>query len=148
MWELTETAQAHFPDTHAQLTVDILTTMRAELGQEAVDTVIRARERDSRASYARALTGRHRLVDRVAELARIRSDEGYMAEWTTEEDGSYVLIENHCPICAAASICQEFCRAEINVFREALGPGVRIEREEHILAGARRCAYRIWPDPT
>ena len=29
------------------------------------------------------------------------------------------------------------------VFRAALGPSVTVERAEHILAGARRCAYRI-----
>jgi hypothetical protein len=38
----------------------------------------------------------------VAELARIREEEGYMAEWNPEQDGSLFLIENHCPICAAA----------------------------------------------
>ena len=40
---------------------------------------------------------------------------------------------------------QRFCRAELDVFREALGPGAEIERTEHILAGARRCAYRVTP---
>jgi predicted ArsR family transcriptional regulator len=29
------------------------------------------------------------------------------------------------------------------VFRDVLGPEVEVERVEHILAGARRCAYRI-----
>ena len=28
-----------------------------------------------------------------------------------------------------------------------LGEDVRVEREEHILLGARRCAYRISPRP-
>lgn len=146
MWELTSAAHARFPDTHAQLTVDILSTMRAELGQAAIDTVIRARERETRMAYARALAGKDHLADRVAELARIRANEGYMAEWSAEQDGSFLLIENHCPICAAASQCQEFCRAELSVFRDALGPDARVEREEHILAGARRCAYRITPE--
>jgi predicted ArsR family transcriptional regulator len=29
------------------------------------------------------------------------------------------------------------------VFRAVLGDDVRVERSDHILAGARRCAYRI-----
>jgi len=29
------------------------------------------------------------------------------------------------------------------VFHDVLGPDVEIERIDHILAGARRCAYRI-----
>jgi len=55
----------------------------------------------------------------------------------------FLLIENHCPICAAAAACQGFCRAELEVFRDTLGADVIVERTDHILAGARRCAYRI-----
>ncbi|MGH2578525.1 MAG: MarR family transcriptional regulator, partial [Actinomycetota bacterium] len=44
-----------------------------------------------------------------------------------------------------ARACQGFCRSELEVFRDVLGPGVEVERVEHILAGARRCAYRITP---
>jgi predicted ArsR family transcriptional regulator len=68
-----------------------------------------------------------------------------MAEWRAEPDGSFLLAENHCPVCAAARICQGFCRSELSVFRSVLGPGVAVERAEHILAGARRCAYVIQP---
>lgn len=67
----------------------------------------------------------------------------FMAEYEECEDGSFVLIENHCPICAAASTCQSFCRAELTVFREVLQ--AKVERTEHILHQARRCAYRVQP---
>lgn len=147
MWHLTEAAERRFPDAHAQLTVDLIGTMRSELGQAAVDTIIAARERDTRIAYGQAMASATSLPERIATLADVRSREGYMAEWAEAADGSYLLIENHCPICAAAAICQEFCRAELNVFREVLGPDVRIEREEHIVQGARRCAYRITPEP-
>ncbi|PJI50782.1 MarR family transcriptional regulator, partial [Methylobacterium radiotolerans] len=36
-----------------------------------------------------------------------------------------------------------FCRSELELFRKVLGEGVQVDREEHILAGARRCAYRV-----
>jgi len=29
------------------------------------------------------------------------------------------------------------------IFQEALGPEIAVERREHLLTGARRCAYRI-----
>ena len=66
-----------------------------------------------------------------------------MAEVTAAPDGSFLLSENHCPICVAARACQGLCRSELALFRAVLGPGVEVERSEHILAGARRCAYRI-----
>lgn len=54
-----------------------------------------------------------------------------------------MLVENHCPICAAATACAGFCRSELETFRAVLS--AEVERSEHILAGARRCAYRITP---
>lgn len=52
---------------------------------------------------------------------------------------AFLFIENHCPICAAAQACMGFCRSRLELFRQVLGEGVRVEREEHILLGARRC---------
>jgi predicted ArsR family transcriptional regulator len=81
----------------------------------------------------------------VEALAQLRTREGYMAEWWEEADGTLVLVENHCPICAAATACQNFCRAELDVFRSVLGPHASITRSEHLLSGSRRCAYTIAP---
>jgi predicted ArsR family transcriptional regulator len=82
------------------------------------------------------------LGERVARLAEARSREGYMAEAKTE-GGGYLLVENHCSICVAATACQGFCRAELDTFREVLGPDASVERTEHIVQGDRRCAYRV-----
>jgi predicted ArsR family transcriptional regulator len=142
-WSLTPAGHARFPDRHGELTVQIIRAVRMELGQVALDRLIDVRAWEARTSYASALAGSASLAERVARLAEIRSREGYMAEWKTDGEG-YVLIENHCPICAAATECQGFCRSELELFSEALGPEVAaIERSEHIVAGDRRCVYRI-----
>lgn len=141
IWHLTPAGNARFPDTHSELTVQLLRNVRDKLGEQALELLIEAREQDTRINYKQAMVGAARLQDRVARLAAIRCREGYMAEWYEQEDGTFLLIENHCPICAAASICQGFCRAELSVFAEVLQ--AQVERSEHILSGARRCAYRI-----
>ena len=66
-----------------------------------------------------------------------------MARVERDEDGTLLLVENHCPICEAAATCQGLCAAELEVFQNVLGTSVRVERVEHIQQGARRCAYRI-----
>ncbi|HEV2066170.1 MAG TPA: metalloregulator ArsR/SmtB family transcription factor [Thermomicrobiales bacterium] len=144
-WCLTETGNARFPDTHAQLTVDLICAVRTELGDAAIDAVIAGRERDTLANYKREMAGVDDTEGRVARLAAIRTREGYMAEWSHASDGSLLLVENHCPICAAAASCQNFCRTELAIFQQVLGDDVTVERQEHILSGARRCAYRITP---
>ncbi|SIN71603.1 helix-turn-helix transcriptional regulator [Chitinophaga niabensis] len=142
IWGLTSAGHARFPDTHAELTVKILNTMRDTLGQAAIQTVIDANEKIGILKYKADLKGLTDLESKVRQLAEVRNREGYMAEYKKEDDG-YLLIENHCPICAAATVCQGFCQSELNTFKTVLGKNAHIKRVDHILAGARRCAYRI-----
>jgi predicted ArsR family transcriptional regulator len=144
-WHLTAAGHGRFPDTHAELTLRLIDAIRSELGEAALDRLIQVREAETEHTYRAAMAHTRSLSQRVALLAQLRTREGYMAEWQADE-GGFLLLENHCPICAAAAICQGFCRAELNVFRSVLGPGVTVDRIDHILAGARRCAYRVTPD--
>ena len=76
------------------------------------------------------------------------SDEGRERPVTAEVrvDGtSLVLVEHHCPICVAAATCQGLCRTELEVFQATLGEDALVEREQHLLSGDQRCAYRITP---
>ncbi|WP_186147411.1 helix-turn-helix transcriptional regulator [Burkholderia gladioli] len=144
VWRLTALGHGHFPDAHADMTVDLIRIIRGTLGEPTLDLLIRAREAETRESYARALAGVTGLEARLARLAELRDREGYFAEWARAEDGDgWLLIENHCPICAAATACQGFCRSELEIFREMLGDAASIERVEHVPAGARRCVYRV-----
>jgi predicted ArsR family transcriptional regulator len=143
-WSLTERAQVLFPDHHGELTVQLLHALQATLGDEGVERVLAERDREQRATYRRALPARG-LGAKVAALAAARSAEGYMAEAVEEDDGSWLLVEHNCPICEAAATCQGLCRSELATFRDVLGEGAEVEREEHLLSGGQRCVYRVTP---
>ena len=121
----------------------LLEGIRGVFGLEGLDRLIRARERETLAAYRRALAPLADLGERVRTLVTLRTEEGYMAEARRQPDGSWMLIANHCPICVAAKACQGFCRSELTLFRDALGESVSVARDEHSVAGARRCVYRI-----
>jgi len=142
-WRLSQKGHARFPDRHAELTLDLIRSTEAVFGAAGLDRLIRHREKASRTAYRAAVPREARVEERLDALAAQRSAEGYMAAWSRQDDGSFLFIEDHCPICAAASICQGFCRSELQIFRAVLGPDVIVERTEHVLAGARRCAYRV-----
>jgi predicted ArsR family transcriptional regulator len=143
-WSLTAAGHARFPDSHAALTVDMIEGIRRVFGPGGLDRLIADREARQHAAYDAAAAGAETLEDRIAALTAMREREGYMAEWRRDGDG-WLLVENHCPICAAAEACSGFCRSELALFRMVLGEEVVVERTDHILAGARRCAYRITP---
>jgi predicted ArsR family transcriptional regulator len=144
-WQLTPIAAELFPDRHADLTVELIGSIRAALGEEGLERVLEARGQAQLSAYRKALPdpALSSVPVRVRRLAEVRSAEGYLAEVRSEDDGSVVLVEHHCPVCDAASACQGLCRTELGLFQAALGDDVTVERIQHLLSGDQRCAYRI-----
>lgn len=139
---LTEKGLSQFPDTHADVTVQLLRSVKNLLGENALDLLINDREKTTYQRYEKALVNASSLEERLDILSGIRNEEGYMAEWK-KEGHDYFLIENHCPICAAANECQGFCRAELSNFQNLIGSAYKVERVQHILSGGQRCVYKI-----
>lgn len=148
LWKLTKAGHQFFPDSHAQVTLELIQVIRSDFGEEGLNRVIDARSSKIEQAYqARLSACGENLESRITGLAQLRSEEGYMAEVRLLPDG-WLLIENHCPICAAAELCQQFCRSELNLFEHIFAGSAKIERVDHLLAGARRCAYKISPIAT
>lgn len=143
-WSLSAAGHARFPDRHAELTRHLIDTVREVFGDAGLEQLIARREDVARTTYLDACRDLPDLASRLHKLAEMRDQEGYMAR-LEPDGGDWLLIEDHCPICVAAEACQGFCRSELEVFRDVAGPGGRLRREEHLIAGARRCVYRITP---
>ena len=77
---MTELALEGFPDTHAQLTVTLIDSIRRSLGDAALETVIAQRETETRDHYRARLAGAKTMHSKLKRLTQLRTDEGYMAE--------------------------------------------------------------------
>jgi len=144
-WRLTREADRLFPEAYAELSVALIDSVKDAFGDEGLERVLTSRCARQRMDYGKRIRQKDSLEKKLEELAKVRSEEGYMAEIRTEGEGSFLLIENHCPICAAANACQGFCATELDLFRSVLGPGISVERAEHIISGDHRCVYRVTP---
>ena len=118
---------------------------------ELLDYVVR---RDGRASAVAVLEARYDALarrlreelagatpsERMAAVAQLLSDEGYMAEGTASS-GSGTLIEHNCAVQAVAERFPEICAAEARFLAAALG--AEVDRHGHILSGCSACEYRV-----
>lgn len=143
-YSLTEKGLAEFPDAHAEVTIQLLESVKRLLGDNALDLLINDRETVVYKRYEDALKNAVTIEDKLALLSKKRSEEGYMANWK-KEDETYYLIENHCPICAAAKACQGFCRSEFKNFKQLIGDNYTMKRVEYIIENGNRCVYKIDP---
>jgi predicted ArsR family transcriptional regulator len=147
LWQATPVSSPALPDAHAEAAVELLTAARSSFGEAGLDRILGRRTRAQLARYReRSPDPGTPLELRVAALAALRTEEGYMAEWRYDGDGDedrFLLLENHCAVCAAAHACPGLCREELSLFRRLLGRNVTVERTDHLLSGAPRCGYRI-----
>jgi len=145
VYDVTDAAQDLFPTNYDGLASGLLAAIRAIGGEELVDGVFDERRRITRDRIRQRMADRLSpgapLVDRARELAVIQDEQGYLAETVVSADGVIRLVERNCAIHRVAADNGVACQAELDLFREILGPDV--QRESHIAAGDRCCTYRI-----
>jgi DeoR family transcriptional regulator, suf operon transcriptional repressor len=143
VYSVTRDGDALFPKAYGELTNELL----GFLDDEAPATVNRlfARRRDARTANALdRLATVEGLEARVDELTRILDEDGYLASWTAQPDGSFLIVEHNCAIWAVATRYGQACSSEIEFIQTVLEPA-HVERTSHMIDGDRRCAYRVTP---
>jgi predicted ArsR family transcriptional regulator len=74
-WRLTAKGHGRFPDTHGDLTVNLIGGIRLVFGEAGLDRLIAARQEAAVAAYRSALEPCSSLEDRVRTLALLRTEE-------------------------------------------------------------------------
>lgn len=140
-YHVTELGDTLFPNAYGALTNELLGYV-ADDDPGAVERLFQ-RRRDHRIAAATARLGQYdRLADRVAELARVLDDDGYLATFQEVGPDRYVIIEHNCAIAAVAKRYNQACNSELEFIRTVL-PDASVTRISHMISGDRRCAYEI-----
>lgn len=135
-------ASSLFPRAYSAITTHALEFIEEELGREAVERALRRRQSEVVYDYLDKV-GEGSLRDRVAALARVRDEEGYMAESKQTPGGTYELLEFNCPILAVAEKYGEACIVERELFERVLEADV--ETTHRVVAGNHVCRFLIRP---
>lgn len=139
VYSLTEQAEDLFPKRYHVLAARLLRGLNDGLPPEMVRSMLErvaetwAEEQEGR------LAGKE-LVSQVAEVARIRTEEGAIAEWE-EVDGGFLLKQYNCPNLAVARRHGEVCRLEEHYISRMLG--VPVTHLTSIGQGDRICSYLV-----
>jgi predicted ArsR family transcriptional regulator len=139
VYQLTDVGYDTFPRNYHLLATQLLDAARTRAGGAKVDDLFAGRMDQLIAQYEPRMRGRD-LAGRVAELAKIQEENGYMAVWE-KVDGGFVLKEQNCAIYRVACRFQEACEYEIELFRRLLDAD--IERIEHQVKGDLACTYLV-----
>jgi DeoR family suf operon transcriptional repressor len=139
-YKLTAAADALYPRAYAEITNELLTYVE-DADPELLEAIF-SRRKQARIDRALARMDGKAFPERVAELAKILDEDGYLADWSDLGDGEWLITEHNCAIFGVAMRYGQACSSEIEFIRAVLADA-RVERVAHMIAGQHQCSSKI-----
>jgi len=135
LYRLTPRADALFPTRDGEVLAELSAHLLAHGGEAELRRFFEHRAAGRLGAARRRLAGLRGRA-RLAEVARVLTEEGYMAEVA---DGSLRLA--HCPIRGIVDVTRLPCRTELAMVESLLGRKLR--RTDYLPEGGLACAYAL-----
>jgi DeoR family suf operon transcriptional repressor len=142
LYGLTPAGDALFPRTYGELTNELLEYVDDE-DPRLLERIF-ARRAQRRLDNARARTSGRPFAEKVAIIAQILDEDGYLADFVEREDGTYLISEHNCAVLSVALKYSLACSSELEFLSQAM-PEAEVERIAHRIGGAHVCAYLVRP---
>lgn len=140
LYRSTDLVETVLPKASINLSVELLKHIEEE-DPQLVSRIFK-RRRHRRVEQAQTQLVGKNLDEKIAFLAGMLDEEGYLADFEKLPDGAYRMTLHSCAIWGVASQYAEACTTELEFLREVL-PETHIERVSHKVAGAFACRYEI-----
>ncbi|MGI8690156.1 MAG: helix-turn-helix transcriptional regulator [Thermomicrobiales bacterium] len=142
IYYLTPLADNLFPRNYADLTNELLEYV--EQADPALLDQIFDKRGARRLERAQQRTAGLSFPEQVRVITELLDEDGYLAAFEAQPDGSYRIVEHNCAVMDVARKYGQACRTEIAFLRAAL-PDADVTRIAHMIAGQHVCAYEVRP---
>ncbi|MBK9203205.1 MAG: MarR family transcriptional regulator [Candidatus Obscuribacter sp.] len=139
-YKLAAKAETLFPSATANMAEDLLAAVMEQSGAQGVMDLLALRNKKRMVAIAERIEGMD-LRERVQEVTRIFSEDGYMTEWEELPDGNFLIYQRHCAVHDLANKFRQVCTMEPDLMQNILK--VKVTREKYILRGDALCAYLV-----
>ena len=140
-YSLTGTGKTAFPKSYGEIATHALNYIEKKIGKNAVESVLRERQKELIEKYSIRMKDME-FNEKVRELAKIRDEEGYIAESKKDRKGnSHTLLEYNCPIIMIAEKHWEACSIETELFEHVLD--AKVEVTHRAAKGDSICKFLI-----
>jgi predicted ArsR family transcriptional regulator len=138
VYRLTRRTHDLFPADSNQFTFELLKSAQGIYGPNAPEKLLYSVFEKKTAALKAKVKG-ETVAERAKWLARVRDNEGYMAQFTTSEEGGPQILECHSPIMNLLEQYPIIARFEQDMFEALLG--TRVRREMLRNSGLYECAF-------
>jgi len=139
LFALTDKASSHFPKRYHELANGLLSQIKQHADDRTVN-VIFAGLSDAMLAEAPRPDDASPLPARLTQAVAYLNTQGYVARWSTVDDG-FVVHTCNCPFEAVASDHGELCGLDARLISTLVGSPV--ERRTHFAEGDASCTYFV-----
>lgn len=139
VYRLSTAAEDLFPRREGELLRELAVFLLETGHHGLLAAFLEQRGRRKRDELRRRVAGR-KGAERLAEVARILSEEGFMAETGASETGPCLRL-CHCPLRDLVAVSQLPCAAEMALVEDLLGE--TLERVSFMPDGGHTCTYSL-----
>jgi predicted ArsR family transcriptional regulator len=141
VYRLTRRSQDLFATDSNEFTLDLLKSVRDIYGPNAPEKLL-YNIFEKRTATLQAKVKGDTVADRAKWLAKVRDNEGYMAQFISgEKEGQAHILECHSPVINLIDRYPLVGRLEQDMFESLLGTSIR--REETRTSGLYECAFHF-----
>lgn len=139
-YHLSEKAKSVFPSGFQTLATDMLEMVYERGGHKGVMEFLSDRNQRVVERLKSRMAGKD-LEHKVAEVAKIFSEDGYMTEWEALPDGNFIIYQRNCALHDLANQYRQICVLEPRLIETLLG--VKVTRQQYMLKNDPVCGYLV-----
>jgi DeoR family suf operon transcriptional repressor len=139
-YRLTPKAETLFPSGMTTMAFDLLDAVFEMSGPKGVMEILEKRD-ELLVKKHRARLEELDFEERIQEVVKIYSENGFMTEWQRLPDGNYFIFQQHCAIHHLATQYRQICVLEPKLIERLLG--VKVTREKFMLKDDPICGYLV-----
>jgi predicted ArsR family transcriptional regulator len=143
VYRLAEDAELLFPRREGALLRELAEFLVEDGREDLLVRFFEGRTRARRASLEDRLSGLSGDA-RLREVARVLSEDGFVAEAEADAGGARRLRLCHCPLRDLVAVSHLPCRAEMDLVEDLVGEP--LARESFMPHGGSSCTYRLAPE--
>lgn len=129
-----------FPSGFQALAGDLLDTVYEMQGHKGVMELLEKRNEKRFDRLEPRVKGKS-LPERVEEVAKIFTEDGFMTEWEKLPDGNFLIFQRHCAVHDLANQYRQMCVLEPILMEKLLER--KVSRQQYILRNDPVCGYLV-----
>ncbi|EOV9528309.1 helix-turn-helix transcriptional regulator [Bacillus cytotoxicus] len=142
LYGLSKKGEDTFPKEYKQFAIDMLKDLASSGNEELLRQILKARTNRMKEHLQKRVNGKGNLAYKLQEVAAIQEKNGYMVQVEQEDEQSFILKKQNCPLMAIAEKFPQLCEDEKDMYKQLFSEAdVRILT--NMCDGDCNCSYQI-----